>query len=193
MPKQVLAVVAGLAVAAAISFGLSYLLTSNGAEAGSSPWVVGGLIGVATTAFVGNHAGRRKVAKIGGEARATVLAFAPPAGSGLLIVFREGLNASATGMDISVDERLISQLKGNQFAAETLPPGRHRLTAKLAGQANAASAPGAAEIDLAAGATVVIRITVKMGLTTGTVVVTRIDDHAAAKAKLARMAMVATV
>jgi len=191
MPKQLLAVVAGLVVAAAISFGLSYLLTSNGAEAGSSPWVVGGLIGVATMGVISNRAGRRKVAKVSGEARAAALAFTPPDGAGLLIVFREGLNASATGMDIAIDDRLISQLKGGQFAAATLPPGPHRLSAKLAGQANAASAPGTAEIDLAAGATVVIRLTVKMGLTTGTVVVTRIDDHAAAKAKLARMAMIA--
>ena len=55
-----------------------------------------------------------------------------------------GVLASATGMDIAIDDRLISQLKGGQFAAATLPTGPHRLSAKLAGQANAASAPGTA-------------------------------------------------
>ena len=78
--------VAGLVVAAAISFGLSYLLTSNGAEAGSSPWVVGGLIGVATMGVISNRAGRRKVAKVSGEARAAALAFTPPDGAGTRIV-----------------------------------------------------------------------------------------------------------
>lgn len=191
MPKQLVAILAGLAVAAIVSFGLSFLLAANGAEPGNSEWVLGAVLGVATMTAMLSLSGNRKVDAASAEARAAALAFAPPAGQGLLIVFREGFVGKAQGIDISVDGRVVSQLKGTRFTALPLGPGRHRMEGRLTGAMDAHGGVGEAEFDLEAGATIVLRVTVKMGLTSGNVVATRVDDLAAAKTKLAKMPMVA--
>ena len=90
-----------------------------------------------------------------------------------------------------IDGKPAAQLKGAAFTAVSLPPGRHVLRANLVGPGQTEADAGEAAFDVAPGAAIAFRATVKMKLTSGGVGLTRIEDLAVAKARLAKMKMVA--
>ncbi|BCW87415.1 hypothetical protein sos41_05440 [Alphaproteobacteria bacterium SO-S41] len=192
MSRQLIATLAGLAVAFAVTFGINFGLAAAGVHSDTTYWWLGVSFGSLTTITMLNMSGNKKVATADRGARSDALAFAPPAGQGLLVVYREGFMGKAIGADVSVDGRDVAQLKSPRFTAIALPPGSHVLKAQLAGSMNAGSTPGETAFDLAAGAAVVFRITLKMKMTTSDVVLTRIDDLALAKKKMAGMTMIAS-
>lgn len=190
MSRIIAGILAGAAVAFVISFGINFLLAYNGAEPGMSGWLMGLPIGMAVMAIVANVAGRRKVTVADAETRRAALAMTPPAGQGMVVVFREGFVGKRNGVDVTVDGREITQLLSPQFTAVNLAPGRHSLNARLAGQMNAGARQGDASFDLVAGQAVVFRITLKMGAMTGHVEMERIADPAPVMGKVAKMKMV---
>lgn len=190
MSKGIVAVLAGIVVAFAINFGISFLLAVNGAEPLGSSWVVSGMIGCAVAAVIANVAGRRKVTMADAGTRAAALSMTPPAGQGMVVVYREGFMGKRNGVDVALDGQVLTQLLSPQFTAINMPPGRHNLNATLAGDMNAGARQGDAAFDIAAGQAIVFRIGLKMGLATGHVELTRIDDLSPVMSKVGRMKMV---
>ena len=193
MPKSVIAILVGGLVAFTIAFAIDFTLAASGAEPASSSWVMAGVIGAAIAGVVMNTAGNRKVVFADAAARQAALSLTPPAGSAMAVVFREGVMGKAIGTDIHLDGVLFTQLRSNQFTAMTLPPGPHTLKAVLAGPVNAGSKPAETAFDLAAGQLAAFRLTLAMKLTTSDVVMTRIEEPATIKPKLARMKMAVEV
>jgi hypothetical protein len=179
------AIATGAAITLALGWGIPLLL---GVSVGwGAPLVIGGFVAYTMMSLSGN----KSVVCADEQARAAALALSAPAGSGLLVIYREGFFGKASGVDVALDGGEIAQLKSRRFTAISVPPGRHALRAVLTGTVNEASKPGAADFQIAAGEAVVFRITLAMKLTTGDVVLDRIDSPATAIAKLRKMQMVA--
>ena len=191
MPRQLIAILTGLAVAFVITFGINFGFAAAGIPSDTTYWWLGASIGTFTMIAMLNMSGNKKTKTADKSARSAALSLTPPAGQGLLVVYREGFMGKAIGVDVSVDDGEVAQLKSPRFTALPLAPGHHTLKAQLAGSMNAGSTPGEASFDLAAGASIVFRITLKMKMTTSDVVLTRIEDEALAKKKIAGMTMIA--
>jgi hypothetical protein len=189
--KLVIATLAGFVVSRAAGHGISLLgITLSGTLWGSY-WLPGFLIGFFVTSRLLNPSGARKALPADAKSRAAALALRPAPGSGLVIVYHEGYIGRANGVGISIDGHELAQLKSPRFTAFDAAPGRHTLRAALGGAFNAASSPGVASFDLAAGQVAVFGIKLAMKLNTSDIALTRIDEPASAVAKLKRMQMVA--
>lgn len=190
MSKRLRAILVGILIAFVISFGLNFGLAAAGAEAVSSAWIVGPVIGSFVTMGMMNMAGNKPVAVADAKTRAGILALKPPPGSGLLIVVREGFMGKANGIDLKLDDRFVAQLKSPRFTALNIQPGQHRLTAAFAGPLNAGSKTGDETFTIASGESVVFRVTLAMKMTTSDVILTREANPPAVAARLARIKMV---
>ena len=191
MPKTLVAILVGAAVAAAIGFGITYLLASNGAEPLDSTWVMAGVIGGSIAMAMMSTSGNRAVKGASAEARKAAVAMSPAPAEAMIVLFREGFMGKAFGIDIALDGQVKAQLKSGRFTALTIAPGHYRLTCILTGSANAASKPGEVSFEIGSGEAAAFRISLAMKMTTSDVVLTRVTDLAAAKAKIARMPMIA--
>jgi hypothetical protein len=189
MSKYVVAIVTGVVVAFVVSFGLSAVYTAAGDGGSHMPLISGILVGAFTSYIMANLAGNRKVATADEAAKAEALSFTPPPGKALIYLYREGFVGKAAGLNVSVDGKVVAQLKSPRFTCVAVSPGEHRLSAAFGGLAGPQNASAETPVSLADGQTAAFRYGVSMGLMQNTIAVTPMPDLEAVKAALARMPM----
>lgn len=97
---------------------------------GWMPFVPCLAFGYITYKFLGFFSGNREVTNATDVERQAALADPPPAGHGLVYVYRDAFTGRAVGFDILIDSLLLAQLKSPRFARLTVPAGNHLLTAR---------------------------------------------------------------
>lgn len=189
--KYATPIIVGLLVAVVIGGGLSFVISSGGRDPGVLPTFLGGALGVITAYLMANLAGNRKGVAASGAQKDAAVNLAPPAGQALLIVYREGFVGMAAGLNVSVDGRVVAQLKSPRFTAVPLSIGTHELMLSFGGLAGAQNNAAIERFGAGDGEVVVYRATVAMGALKNSVNVQRISADATLSAKLKSMTMTA--
>ncbi|SPU52640.1 Protein of uncharacterised function (DUF2846) [Brevundimonas vesicularis] len=191
MSKYIPAIVVGFLVALLVSAGLAFFFSSAGADAGYLPLMVGAFLGVFTAYIMANLAGTKLGKAATREQKQAVLGFSPEPGHALLIVYREGFVGKAAGMDLSVDDRFVAQLKSPRFTAISVLPGGHQLWMAFGGLAGKQSKPTVEGFIAAPGDVIAFRATMQMGMTKNRIVVERITTDQDLVRRLTPMIMIA--
>ena len=191
MSKYIPAIVVGFLVAALVSAGLAFFFSSAGADAGYLPMMVGAFLGVFTAYIMANLAGTKLGKAATREQKQAVLGFSPEPGHALLIVYREGFVGKAAGMDLSVDDRFVAQLKSPRFTAISVLPGGHQLSMAFGGLAGKQSKPTVEGFIAAPGDVIAFRATMQMGMMKNRIVVERITTDQDLVRRLTPMIMIA--
>lgn len=192
MNKIVLWCVIGFVVAFGIAFGLGAWAASLGTSFGWAPWILGSTIGIFTAFIGGNLAGNRKVAMASGAERDTTLSFQPRPGHALLVIYREGFVGMAAGMNVTLDDRPVAQLKSPRFTALNLTPGEHTVTFGFGGLAGTQNNQAEVVVPAVDGQVIALKATMAMGALKNTIAVEWVEAYPSdLREKLARMKMVA--
>lgn len=191
MSKYIPAIVVGFLVALLVSAGLAFFFSSAGADAGYLPLMVGAFLGVFTAYIIANLAGTKLGKAATREQKQAVLGFSPEPGHALLIVYREGFVGKAAGMDLSVDDRFVAQLKSPRFTAVSVSPGGHQLSMAFRGLAGKQSKPTVEGFIAAPGDAIAFRATMQMGMMKNSIVVERITTDQDLVRRLTMMIMIA--
>jgi hypothetical protein len=190
-PKYIRAIGVGLVIAFAISGGLAYTFARLGAPDLKLAIFCGVVIGAPIAYAMANLAGNRAVANASEADKRAALARTAPADRALLFIYREGFVAKLAGMNIAVDAKPVAQLKAPRFTWVSVAPGARKIEAVFGGLAGAQSRTGELTITAAAGATVVVRITLAMGWTQNGITLTPVEDLDLARRVMGGMPMVA--
>ena len=191
MSKYIPAIVVGFLVAVLVSGGLAFFFSSAGADAGYLPMMVGAFLGVFTAYIMANLAGTKLGKAATPEQKQAVLESRPEPGQALLIVYREGFVGKAAGMDLSVDDRFVAQLKSPRFTAISVSPGGHQLSMAFGGLAGKQNKPTLEGFIAAPGDVIAFRATMQMGMMKNRIVVERIQSDDALVQRLKPMIMIA--
>lgn len=191
MSKYAKPVIVGFIVAFVISGGISFMVASAGGSAGWLPAFIGGFIGVFTAYIMANLAGNRAGRAAEPAQQEAALNLSPEPGKAMLIVFREGFVGMAAGMNVTIDGRVVAQLKSPRYTAVPLEVGRHEMQLAFGALAGTQNRAGIEEFGVGAGEVVAYRATVAMGALKNTVAVERINPDAILITKLKAMTMVA--
>jgi hypothetical protein len=187
MRKYLVPILAGFGVALVVGLFFGALLGP-----GLLTMLPAAFIGMFTFYILANLAGNRKVAPAGEAERAQALTFQAPPDQALVYVYRDGFVGMAAGLNLAVDGREVAQLKSPRFVCLPLPPGPHTLTAGFGGLAGPQNKLASFELRAAAGAIMVLKVGISMGLLQNKLTFTPQPDLAAAKSKLSGMVMVAS-
>jgi len=188
--RYVMPLVWGFVVALVLGLGLKQLELAAGEPLGMGLWWSPVFFGALTAYLLANLAGNRKVAKASREERDAALALKPPPGKALLVVYRDGFVGKAAGLNITVDGKVVAQLKSPRFVVIPLDPGVHSVDAAFGGLAGAQNNASAVRLTVAEGEAAVIHGALNMGMLKNTVVLTLVEDLDAARRKLGGMPMV---
>lgn len=191
MSKYIPAIVVGFLVAVVVSGGLAFFFSSAGADAGYLPMMVGAFLGIFTAYIMANLAGTKLGKAATPEQKQAVLEARPEPGQALLIVYREGFVGKAAGMDLSVDDRFVAQLKSPRFTAISVSPGGHQLSMAFGGLAGKQNKPTLEGFIAAPGDVIAFRATMQMGMMKNRIVVERIESDGALVQRLKPMIMIA--
>jgi hypothetical protein len=191
MGKYIPAIITGLVVTVLISFGLGSLASAAGQAPGLATWMPGVIFGVLVAYVMSNLVGTKRATAATSAAKEAVLAFRAEPGQALLIVFREGFVGMAAGMNVTVDDRPIAQLKSPRFTAVSVPPGAHKVSANFAGLAGAQNRAAEHDFVAAAGDVIALRMVMSMGALKNTINIERVDYRDSLMLKLKSMTMVA--
>lgn len=93
------------------------------------------------------------------EARTQALTFAPKAGVGQVVIFRNDRMGAKIGAGVVVDGSLYTELTSPAFTVVDVAPGRHRVAVAL--QARQAEQ----DVEIGAGDVVALHVRMRMGLT----------------------------
>jgi len=191
MSKYIPAIVVGFLVAVVVSGGLAFFFSSAGADAGYLPMMVGVFLGVFTAYIMANLAGTKLGKAATPEQKQAVLESRSEPGQALLIVYREGFVGKAAGMDLSVDDRFVAQLKSPRFTAISVAPGGHQLSMAFGGLAGKQNKPTLEGFIAAPGDVIAFRATMQMGMMKNRIIVERIESDDALVQRLKPMIMIA--
>ncbi|WP_428155440.1 hypothetical protein [Brevundimonas sp.] len=191
MSKYIPAIVVGFLVAVVVSGGLTFFFSSAGADAGYLPMIVGAFLGIFTAYIMANLAGTKLGKAATPEQKRAVLESRPEPGQALLIVYREGFVGKAAGMDLSVDDQFVAQLKSPRFTAISVSPGGHQLSMAFGGLAGKQNKPTLEGFIAAPGDVIAFRATMQMGMMKNRIVVERIESDDALIQRLKPMIMIA--
>ena len=191
MSKYIPAIVVGFLAAVLVSFGLSAFVAASGGDAGYLPSFLGLMVGVFTAYIMANLAGTRLGRAATPEQKQAVLDFQPEPGQALLIIFREGFVGKAAGMDLSVDDRFVAQLKSPRFTAVSVAPGGHQVSMAFGGLAGKQNKPTVEGFIAKPSDVVAFRAVMQMGMMKNRIVVERIESDDALVQRLKPMIMIA--
>jgi hypothetical protein len=189
MSKVLQAVILGCVVALVISVGAGILLGSLGDTNPFGGVTAGVGLGLFSAFIFANLSGNRRIANASDADKAAVLSRQPPPGKALLFVYREGYVARLAGMNLTVDDKPVAQLKAPRFTCIVVPAGHHVVAAKFGGMVSAQSLVGECALDVAADSTAAVRIGVRMTFGRNGIDMTPQADVAAARTHLASMPM----
>ncbi len=150
------------------------------------------VVGLLTAFALMGVSGNRKVVTVSAQERQSSLTAPPPAGSGVVWIYREGFVGKAVGYDVAVDGQVAAQLKSPASTRLVLTAGSHVVSAALPGPPGAMSPnPAQLTLDVAAGQTQVYRLSMKMGALKNTLLLEPQSDVDGAMKKLSGTPMVA--
>ena len=175
----------GFGLVVGISLGLG-LLGATGVPVYVVSTVVGGLVWMILSMLSGN----RKMQLVPDADRRAALAAGPPAGMGLVYVYREGFYGRALGFNVLVDTLALGQLKSPMFARQAIAAGTHTLTADVTGFARSQLNGGSIQFEIQAGETQVYRLKQQVGMLQGQIQMMRESDTAAVLARLRKVPMI---
>ena len=190
--RFVVAILAGVLVAALTAWGLHSLMSAGDGKAGFpfALWSAPLFLGAVTAYVMANLAGNRRVAGASAEARTGALSFAATPDKARLYVSREGFIGMAAGLNITLDGAPLSQLKAPRFLSTEVEPGRHLLGAGFGGLAASQNRPAELLLEAQAGEVVVVAVGLSMGALKNTIVMQQVPLDDAVRRKLSRMKMV---
>ncbi len=191
MSKYIPSIIVGLVVGFAVSFGLAFFFASLGARSGFLPIMAGAFFGVFTAYIMANLVGTKRGKAATPEQKQAALDFRPDADKALLIVYREGFVGKAAGLDLSLDDRFVAQLKSPRFTAVSVAPGGHQLSMAFGGLAGKQNKPTLEGFIAAPGEVIAFRATMQMGMTKNRIVVDRISADQDLVQRLKPMIMIA--
>lgn len=193
MGKYAKPIIVGFIVAFVISGGLSFFVTAAGGDAGFIPALIGGFFGVFTAYIMANLVGNQKGVAASDADKQAAVAFQPQPGKAMLIVMREGFVGKAVGLNVTVDGRVVAQLKSPRFIAVPLDVGQHEMEVAFGGLAGQQNRADAERFGTGAGEVVVYAASVSIGALKNTIALHRIHADAALSAKLKGMTMTAAI
>lgn len=186
MGKYAPAIITGFIVLVVVA-ALLGLLGFRGFAAWYIPIFAGAVVGYLMANLQGTKAG-----PAASEAqKAAVLALRPAPGKALIIAHRQGFVGKAAGMEVTLDDRLLGQLKSPQFTAVEVDPGGHTLGFGFVGLAAAQNKREIVPVTVTEGQVVAYRATISMGMGKNTIRVERDDQVQTLTEDLRRMKMVA--
>jgi hypothetical protein len=164
MKITVPAVVAGLVIGGAVSFGFGMLdgliVARGGQPLGWTTRVgVGTALGVVTMAIVGALSGNQALILAGAAQDQEAKAFRPDPMLGVVYVFRDAFVGKLVGIDLLVDGAPAAQLRGKTFVRVELAPGSHTLSSVQPGQSNRVDLG----VNVAAGSMTYVEQSIRMG------------------------------
>lgn len=189
--KYALPIIVGFAVAFVISGALSLMASASGGNAGFIPMIVGVIFGTFTAYIMANLAGNKRGVAASTEQKAAAVSLTAPAGQGLLIVMREGFVGMAAGLNVTVDGKVVAQLKSPRFTAIPLSVGSHEMELAFAALAGKQNKPAVERFGVGAGEVVVYRAKVTMGALQNNIALERIRADGDLSDKLRGMTMTA--
>ena len=169
---------------------LLYLEASTpGLDLGATKYGLPIVLGTGLFGGLNARARNRRVPVASDTRKTELLGFPQRDGHGWVVVMRDKATvASSLGFDVSIDDRLVTQLMPKRFTMVALPAGMHRLFADVAGApGDPATAP--MEVTVAAGAVLIFAIRASMGLTRTSLRLEPVADTPAARTTLARLAL----
>nr|WP_314525352.1 hypothetical protein [uncultured Brevundimonas sp.] len=192
MSKYIPSIVVGFVVALTVSFGLSFLFSGLGADAGYLPTLAGAFLGIFTAYIMANLVGTKLGKTATPEQKQAALDLRPQVSDqALLIVYREGFVGKAVGLALALDDQYVAQLKSPRFTALSVAPGGHQLSMAFSGLAGKQNKPTLEGFIAAPGETVVFRATMQMGMTQNRIIVERISADQDLVQRLKPMIMIA--
>jgi hypothetical protein len=189
MSKTLQAVILGCVVALVVSTAGGLLLGMVGDTKPFGGVTAGVGVGILSAFVFANLSGNRRIANASDADKAAVLSRQPPPGKALLFLYREGYVAKLAGMNLTVDDKPVAQLKAPRFTCIVVPAGHHVIAARFGGMVSAQSLLGQCALDVAADSAAAVRIGVRMTFGRNGVDLQPQADLAAAKARLAGMPM----
>lgn len=187
MGKYVPAIVTGLIVLVVVAVLLGVL-----GFRGFAAWYIPIFAGGITAYLMANLQGTKAGLAATETQKAAALSLRPSSGKGLILVHRQGFVGKMAGMEVTLDGRVLAQLKSPQFTAVEVEPGPHSLGFGFVGLAAAQNKPEVVEMTVAEGQVVAWRATVAMGMTSkNTIKVERDDQVQTLTDDLRRMKMIA--
>src|SRR5215468_7339791 len=164
MKITVPAILAGLVVGGAVSFGfgmLDGLIVARGGQ--SLGWTmrvgVGTALGVVTMAIVGALSGNRALVLASAADDKLAKTFQPDPQLGVVYVFRDAFVGKLVGIDLLVDGAPEAQMRGKTFVRLGLAPGGHTLSSITPGQSNRVDLT----LNVAAGSMTYVEQAIRMG------------------------------
>lgn len=193
MGKYAKPIIVGFIVAFVFSGGLSFFVAAAGGDAGMLPALIGGFFGVFTAYIMANLVGNQKNVAASDADKQAAVAFQPQPGKALLIVMREGFVGKAVGLNVTVDGKVVAQLKSPRFIAVPLDVGQHQMEVAFGGLAAAQNRADAERFGTGAGEVVVYAVKVSMGALKNSIILQRINASPELSAKLKGMTMTAAI
>ncbi|WP_439473277.1 hypothetical protein [Brevundimonas sp.] len=186
MGKYVPAIVTGLIVTIVVAFLLGLI-----GFRGFAAWYVPLFVGIFTGYIMANLQGT-KAGPVATEAeKAAALSLRPSPGKALILIHRQGFVGKAAGMEVTLDDRVLGQLKSPQFTAVEVDPGAHTLGFGFVGLAAAQNKREIVPVTVMAGQAVAYRATISMGMGKNTIKIDRDDEVSMLADDLRRVKMVA--
>jgi len=153
------------------------------------PVIIGAVAGSFTAYILANLSGNRVQPAATAAQKAEALDADPPAGKAFLYLYREGFVAKLAGLNVTVDGRVVAQLKSPGFTSITIEPGSHTVSAAFGGLAGPQNNSSQVTVQASPGAVVALRMTVKMGALKNSIHIAPQADLGAVKQTLAGMTM----
>jgi hypothetical protein len=189
MSKTLQAVILGCVVALVVSAAGGLLLGMVGDTNRFGGVTAGVGIGLLSAFVFANLSGNRRIANASDADKGAALSRQPPPGKALLFLYREGYVARLAGMNLTVDDKPVAQLKAPRFTCIVVPAGRHVISGRFGGLAGAQSLLGECALEVAADSIAAVRIGVRMTFGRNGIDMQSQADVAAARAHLAGMPM----
>jgi hypothetical protein len=187
MGKYVPAIVTGFIVLVVVALVLG-LLGFKGFAAWYIPLFAGGITGY----LMANLQGTKSSPPATEAEKTAALSLRPSPGKGMVLIHRQGFVGKAAGMEITLDDRVLGQLKSPQFTAVEVAPGAHSLGFAFVGLAAAQNKPEVIQVVVMEGQVAAFRATVSMGMTSkNTIRIERDEEVTDLAEDLRRVKMVA--
>lgn len=179
-----------IATGAAVTIVLVVLLSAIGFS-GFALWYIPTFGGLVVGYLMANLQGTKSSPPATEAQKAAALSMRPSPGKALIIIHRQGFVGKAAGMEVTLDDRLLGQLKAPQFTAVEVEPGDHALGFGFVGLAAAQNKREIVPVTVVDGQVIAFRAAVSMGMGKNTIRVERDDDVATLVDDLRRMKMIA--
>lgn len=186
MGKYVPAIVTGLIVTIVVAFLLGML-----GFRGFAAWYVPLFVGLFTGYIMANLQGTKSSPPATEAQKAAALSLRPSPGKALILIHRQGFVGKAAGMEVTLDDRVLGQLKSPQFTAVEVDPGAHTLGFGFVGLAASQNKREIVPVMAVEGQVVAYRATISMGMGKNTIKVERDDQVGSLVDDLRRIKMVA--